>query len=100
MSEDSIVVKVAKAFVVLCNFGFPTFLAACGALALKETGNDPQVAFMGIYVFIFATVLFLFEALQVLPFPSLDFMYKKNFGFLYGKLFFNSTTFLLTFYIT
>ena len=85
MSEDSIVVKVAKAFVVLCNFGFPTFLAACGALALKETGEDPQVAFMGIYVFIFATVLFLFEALQVLPFPSLDFMYKKNFGFLYGN---------------
>jgi|LauGreSBDMM110SN_4_FD.fasta_scaffold148163_1 Trk-type K+ transport system membrane component len=85
MSEDSILVKVAKGFVVLCNFGFPTFLAACGALALKETGEDPQVAFMGIYVFIFATVLFLYEALQILPFPSLDFMYKKNFGFLYGN---------------
>lgn len=82
----STILTFAKGFVTVLNFGFPLFLAVVGALALKYSTDisDAQVVFMGIYLFLFAAILFIYELLQVLSCPALDLMYKKNFGYLYG----------------
>ena len=84
--EGSIVRRVLKAFTVLLNVGLPVTLALVGAYGIKESTNidDAQVVFMGIYLILFAAILFIFEFLQLLPLESLDLMYKKNFGYLYG----------------
>ena len=84
--EGSAARRVLKALTVLFNVGFPITLALVGAYGIKESTSidDSQVIFMGIYLILFAAILFIFELLQLLPLESLDLLYKKNFGYLYG----------------
>jgi hypothetical protein len=61
---------------VLCN---PNNLVECST---KE--DDIGNSFVGIYMVLFALILFVFELAQLFGVGSLDKMMKKNFGFLYG----------------
>lgn len=40
--------------------------------------------FVGIYMFFFASLLFIFELNQIRQFESIDHMFKRNFGFMYS----------------
>lgn len=67
------------------------FLAATGALGIGNAGssgniNESGVVFVGIYMILFAAIVFIYEISQVLPSKSLDETIKKNFGFLYGVI--------------
>jgi hypothetical protein len=42
--------------------------------------------FVAVYMFFFATLLFTFEFNQIHPIESVDFMFRRNFGFLYNAL--------------
>lgn len=68
------------------NTGVGLMVATNGALAVghKDNSNDADVIFIGIYMVIFAAILMVFEVLQLCPVQSLDNIYKRNFGFLYG----------------
>ena len=47
---------------------------------INETGQV-MVAF---YMIVFAVILAIFEIIEVRPCESLDAIYRRNFGFLYG----------------
>jgi hypothetical protein len=68
------------------NLGFMVFLAATGALGVggADSSSDAGVVFVGIYLIVFAGVVFIFELAQLCPDGTLDTIMKKNFGFLYG----------------
>ena len=70
------------------NVGLAFMVAATGALAVgsANSANDAGSIFVGIYMVGFAAILFVYEVLQLLGVDSLDTMYKKNFGFLYGPI--------------
>lgn len=61
-------------------------MAATGALGVKNSSsvNDTGVVFVGIYMIVFAGILFAFEMVQIYPTETFDLPMKKNFGFLYG----------------
>ena len=47
--------------------------------------------FVAVYMLFFSALLFLFELVQISPWPSMDLMFQRNFGFLYspkGKAFY------------
>lgn len=48
--------------------------------------NDTANVFVGLYMILFAAILFTYEVIQIRPCDALDTMYKKNFGFLYGTI--------------
>jgi len=68
------------------NMGLCVFMAATGALGVKySTGiSDSGNAFVGVYMCLFASILFTHELIQLYPCEVLDNFGKRNFGFLYG----------------
>ena len=60
--------------------------SAAGFLGIQSaTGiSDSSTIIVGIYMFVFAVILGLYEILQIYPCSAVDLFYKKNFGFLYG----------------
>lgn len=64
------------------------FLAATGALGVGSASsiNDTGTIFVGLYMIIFAAVVFIYELSQMCPGKSLDNLMKRNFGFLYGTI--------------
>lgn len=66
--------------------GAAVMMACAGALGIKEANsvNDTGLVFIGLYMHIFAAILFCYEAIQIRPCDVLDTFYKRNFGFLYG----------------
>ena len=68
------------------NCGFMVFLAAVGALGMgsAESINDTGLIFVGLYLMIFAALVFLYELSQILNWERMDDFMKRNFGFLYG----------------
>ena len=46
--------------------------------------NDLTICFLGIYMIIFAAILFLYELCWWQPFPAINRTFRKNFGFMYG----------------
>jgi hypothetical protein len=81
--------KVLKYFVHFVNIVLPVALAAGGALGVEYSGdadNPVQVVFVGIYMVMFAAVIFIYEMIQLIRNEKLDTFYKKNFGFLYGPV--------------
>lgn len=66
--------------------GGAIMMAAAGALGIKDANsvNDTGLVFIGLYMHIFAAILFCYEAIQIRPCEILDTFYKRNFGFLYG----------------
>lgn len=63
-------------------------MAATGALGVGSANsiNDTGTIFVGIYMVLFAAVLFTFEIAQFCPGSSVDNIMKRNFGFLYGYI--------------
>ena len=68
------------------NIGFMIFLAAVGALGMgsAKTIDDTGLIFVGLYLIVFAGLVFFYELAQVLNWERLDLFMKMNFGFLYG----------------
>lgn len=61
-------------------------------IAATVTGVDQSGRiFVAVYMFFFATLLFVFEGVQIRSMEALDHVFRRNFGFLYnvmGKSFF------------
>lgn len=82
---------LVKGSVAFLNIGMMFFLSVVGALAIASvndvnTTEATGLIFVGLYLLIFASILFIYEIIQLLPFEALDLFYKKNFGFLYGPV--------------
>jgi hypothetical protein len=80
-----------KWFMGFCMFmhvGLSLMVSWNGALAITsaDSAKDAGSIFVGLYMILFAIILFTFEVLQLMPLEALDNIYKKNFGFLYGNL--------------
>ena len=71
---------------MFCNLGMMIFLAATGALGIQQSDsvNDTSVVFVGIYLILFAAIVFIYEIAQLCPDSSVDSFFKRNFGYLYG----------------
>jgi Mn2+/Fe2+ NRAMP family transporter len=79
------------------NIGVSVFMAATGALGVKyatekddeesstEVEEKAQNVFVGIYMCLFAFILCFFELVQLVNIDYLQNVFKRNFGFLYGK---------------
>lgn len=61
------------------------FTGAKAVLDVKET-SDAGALFIGLYMFLFAVILFIYEVTCVKSIPFIDSFYAKNFGFLYGPI--------------
>lgn len=61
-------------------------MASVGALGIRDANSvsDTGLVFIGLYMHIFAAILFCYESIQIRPCEVLDTFYKRNFGFLYG----------------
>ncbi len=70
----------------IINMGLSVMMAATGALGVgsADTASESGTAFTGIYMVLFAAILFIYELIQIRPCESFDMLWKKNFGFLYG----------------
>jgi hypothetical protein len=75
--------------------GIPIILACAGVLGIKWVNQNPNgenstvrtaIVFQGIYMIVFAAVLFFYEIFSVCGVEMLDLFMKKNFGFLYGPI--------------
>lgn len=77
---------LVRIIMTVINLGLGIMVAATGALGLKESSSvdDTGIVFVGIYLLIFATILFVYEFVQIYPCQFCDLPLKRNFGFLYG----------------
>lgn len=57
--------------------------ALMGLAMLHGIENIGKI-FVAVYMIFFSVLLFLFELVQVQPWPSLDHVFQRNFGFLYS----------------
>ena len=67
------------------------FVTACVGIQTIQGANQAGKVFVATYMLFFSVLLFLFEAIQIRKIEWLDFMFQRNFGFLYsviGKAFF------------
>lgn len=78
--------RTVKTAFFITNIGMMIFLAATGALGIGSANgiNDTGLIFVGLYLIIFAGLVFFYELAQVLRWERLDMFMKRNFGFLYG----------------
>jgi len=78
--------STVKGIFMFCNLGMMIFLAATGALGIQQSDsvNDTSVVFVGIYLILFAAIVFIYEIAQLCPDSSVDSFFKRNFGYLYG----------------
>jgi hypothetical protein len=67
------------------NMGFMVMESAAGVLGIGSAQgiSDSSTVIVGLYMFLFAVILGLYEVIQVWPVNAVDTFYKKNFGFLY-----------------
>mmetsp|Transcript_26602 Transcript_26602/g.39529 ORF Transcript_26602/g.39529 Transcript_26602/m.39529 type:complete len:195 (+) Transcript_26602:47-631(+) len=59
-------------------------VTACMGVASVDGIDDSGEIMVAIYMIIFAAILALFEVIQIKPCESIDHVYRRNFGFLYG----------------
>ena len=76
---------IKMTFFVL-NLGFMVMMSAAGFLGIQsaQSISDSSTIIVGLYMFLFAVIMGLYEILQIYPCTGVDTFYKKNFGFLYG----------------
>lgn len=79
---------VVKGIFLVINLGLMVMMAATGALGIQGTSSvsDVSTVLVGLYMILFAGLLAVFELIQIYPCSMIDFVYKKNFGFLYGLM--------------
>lgn len=77
---------LVNSIMTFVTMGVSVMMAACGALVVNtaDSVNDTGVVFIGVYMCLFAAILFCYELIQLKPIEKLDGVYKENFGFLYG----------------
>jgi len=71
----------------LVNMGLAGMMGALGITSLiffAPSGSNFTVAFLSVYMVVFAVLLFLYELIWWQPFPGLNRTFRKNFGFMYG----------------
>lgn len=68
---------------VLCVLMF--FTAIVGILSVDGVESVGKI-FVGTYMLFFSSVLFIFECIQVYPRESIDYLFRRNFGFMYGTM--------------
>lgn len=71
------------------NFGLAALMGALGILSLiymspEAVAANISLAFLAVYMIVFAALLFLYELIWWQPFAGLNKMFRKNFGFMYG----------------
>lgn len=69
--------------------GMTVMMAAAGALslaALDTSDNPASDFFVGLYVILFAAILFVHEVNLMFPVQTIDQILRKNFGFLFKAL--------------
>ena len=86
--QDSSQKKMFRTASLIINMGLSFMVAANGAIAIGKSNDasDAGTVFVGLYMILFAAILFLYEAIQMHPIDSVDLVFKKNFGFLYGHI--------------
>lgn len=79
---------LVNSVVTFMTMGVSVMMAATGALVILEAEdvNDTGIVFIGLYMCLFAAILFCYELIQVKPIEKIDNIYKENFGFLYGPI--------------
>lgn len=77
---------LVNSIMTFVTMGIAVMMAATGALvvAKADSVNDTGIVFIGLYMCLFAAILFCYELIQIKPIEKLDGIYKENFGFLYG----------------
>lgn len=80
--------SLVSAILTVFNCGCCVMMAATGALGVGavDSEKDIGVVFVGLYMILFAAILFCYETIQIKPCAALDNFYKRNFGFLYGPM--------------
>lgn len=82
------VVIIGRRVFYIFNLGIPVFLAYTGVMGLLSlesyTSSSTATVFQSVYMILFATLLFIFEAIQICPCEAVDNVVKRNFGFFYG----------------
>lgn len=80
-------------FTLLTHSLICVLLSTAAALGIKSSyATSTNTVLVGLYILLFSLILFVYEILQVAPkccnnrLDSLDLLWKKNFGFLYGPL--------------
>jgi len=78
--------KIVQMVFKIVNMAACVMEAACGALGIAHTKSVKETAlvFVGLYMILFAAIIFLYEMIQIRPCGYIDEVWKKNFGFLYG----------------
>jgi hypothetical protein len=72
----------------IINIGLAVMMAALGVLTLinfaRPENNDVSIAFLAVYMILFAILLFTYEWMWWLAIPWVNKILRKNFGFMYG----------------
>ena len=68
--------------------GTAILMAFTGAVAVISVDNsdDAGELFIGLYMFLFAVILFVYEVICIHSIDVIEAFYSKNFGFLYGPI--------------
>ena len=79
---------VVKLIFLTVNMGLMVMMSATGVLGIMGSSSvaDVSTVIVGLYMILFAGILAIFELIQIYPCSAVDFVYKKNFGFLYGLM--------------
>lgn len=78
--------KLVQMVFKFVNMGICVMEAATGAMGISNANSvkDTALVFVGLYMILFAAIIFLYELIQIRPCGYIDEVWKKNFGFLYG----------------
>jgi COPI associated protein len=72
----------------LINMGLAVMMGSLGVLTLINLSinwsGDLTEPFLGMYMVLFASILFLYELCWWQPFPKINKTFRRNFGFMYG----------------
>jgi hypothetical protein len=81
--------QLVKWTFIVVDIGLAVLLAATGALAMqgadgKDSDEDSNNIFLGLYMVLFAAILFFYECMAACPMDMVDKFMRNNFGFMYN----------------
>ena len=70
----------------ICTIALSALMGVTALMGLWNVRGVEDIGkvFVGVYMLVFSSILCSFEIIQILPWEQLDFLYRRNFGFLYG----------------
>jgi hypothetical protein len=60
------------------------FVTACIGIGYIDGVESAGKLFVGVYMLFFSSLLFVFECIQIYPKEWIDYIFRRNFGFIYG----------------